>query len=307
MPIKLELYNNIEFYEYKNIKDIPNEFYSNIKVLRCNDCNLDNVDFIANFINLQKLNASNNKIKILPIVTSIEELEIYNNELVELPLLPNLKHLYAFNNKLKTLPILPNLETIDVSHNYLSKIFLKENIEKIYIGYNKLVKIQIEGNNVEELECNNNLLMDINFIHGLYKLKKFNYNNNQIKSIPVHIKRYLNSNNSTLQQCSLNKETTNKILKIINLFYNINTNAYYIIKNDIIKYKLISPEAMILLKKYTDDNKIEPTIRLTYLELFICLWDKVIINKLKKLNDILINKDCECITCLFNKLSSLIN
>jgi Leucine-rich repeat (LRR) protein len=310
MPIKLQLHNNLDFYEYDSIKDIPKEFYLQIKVFKCNDCNLDNIDFIANFINLQKLNASNNKIKIIPIVSNIEEIEIYNNELEELPPINNLKKLYAFNNKLKSLPILPNLEIIDVSHNKFLKIILEEKIEKIYISHNRLVKIEIKGTNVEELECNNNLLMDINFIHGLDKLKKFNYDNNQIKIIPVHIKRYLNNNNSgniyTLQQCTLNKETINKILKIINLFYNIKPEAYNIIKNEIVKYKLISPEAMILLKKYTTNNTIEPTIRLTYLELFICLWDRIIIN-IKKLNDILINKDCECITCLFKKLTSLIN
>jgi Leucine-rich repeat (LRR) protein len=308
MPIKLQLHNNLEFYEYDSIKDIPKEFYLQIKVFKCNDCNLDNIDFIANFINLQKLNASNNKIKIIPIVSNIEEIEIYNNELEELPPINNLKKLYAFNNKLKSLPILPNLKIIDVSHNKILKIILEEKIEKIYISYNKLVKIEIKGNNVEELECNNNLLMDINFIHGLYKLKKFNYDYNQIKSIPINIKRYLNNSGNiyTLEKCSLNKEVTNKILKIINLFYNIKPEAYNIIKNDIIKFKLISPEAQLLLKKYTDSLIIEPTIRLTYLELFICLWDRIIKN-IKKLNDVLIKKECECITCLFNNLVSLIS
>ncbi len=313
MPIKLQLHNNLEFYEYDSIKDIPKEFYSQIKVFKCNNCNLDNIDFIANFVNLQKLNASNNKIKLIPIVSCIEEIEIFNNKLEEIPIISNLKKLYAFNNKLKSLPILPNLKIIDVSHNNISKIILEEKIEKIYISNNRLVKIEIKGSNVEELECNNNLLMDINFIHGLDKLKKFNYDNNQIKMIPVHIKRYLNNsknynyNNYTLEKCSLNKEITNKILKIINLFYNIKPEAYNIIKNDIIKYKLISPEAMILLKKYTNNNTIEPTIRLTYLELFICLWDRIIIKNIKKLNDILINKDCDCITCLLKNLASLIN
>ena len=296
MTIKLQLHNNLKFYEYDNIKDIPKEFYLQIKTFKCNDCNLDNIDFIANFINLQKLNASNNKIKIIPFV--------------KFPI-NNLKKLYAFNNKLKSLPILPNLKIIDVSHNKFLKIILEEKIEKIYISYNKLVKIEIKGTNVEELECNNNLLMDINFIHGLYKLKKFNYDNNQIKSIPINIRRYLNNNNNsvniyTLEKCTLNKEVTNKILKIINLFYNIKPEAYYIIKNDIIKYKIISSEALLLLKKYTDSIIIEPNIRLTYLELFICLWDRIIKN-IKKLNDVLIKKECECITCLFNNLVSLIS
>jgi hypothetical protein len=310
MVIKLQLHNNLELYEYNSIKEIPKEFYIQIKILKCNDCNLDNIDFIANFINLQKINASNNKIKLIPIVSCIEEIEIYNNELEELPPISNLKKLYAFNNKLKAIPKLPNLEIIDVSHNNISKLLLEEKIEKIYTSYNKLVKIEIKGNNVEEIECNNNLLMNIDFIHGLYKLKKFNYDNNQIKSIPIHIKRYINHNSNNiyiLNKCLLNKETTNKILKRINLFYNIKPEAYNIIKNDIIKYKLISQEAMILLKKYTDNKTIEPTIRLTYLELFICLWEQLLKNfkNFKKLNDVLTMKDCECITCLFKNLSTV--
>ena len=315
MVLIIKLQDNT-LYEYDSYKNIPYDINPLIVSLKCNNCELDNIDFISLFPNLKKINASNNKITMIPIVTNIEELEIYDNELIELPPLPNLKKLYAFNNKLKSIPIYPNLEIIDVSHNNISTISLGEKIKYIYIGYNKLVKIEfdIKNNNIEEIECNNNLLKDINFIVRLNKLTKFNYSDNPIKIIPIHIQRiihriikritYQTIDNIT---CVLDKKTTDKIFKIINLFYNIKLNEYNIIKNDIIKYKLISDESMTLLNKYTNDIKIEPTIKLTYLELFICLWDVVIIKNIKKLNNILINGDCDCITCLFKNLATLIS
>ena len=311
-------------YDFDFHGNIPTNLYEKIKVLKCVDCNLSNIDFISLFPNLKKINASHNKITTIPIVVNIEELEIYNNELTELPPLPNLKILYAFNNKLKSIINYPNLEIIDVSHNNISKISLGEKIKKLHIGFNSLVKIEINienDNNIEEIECNNNLLQDVNFIHGLNKLNKFNYDYNPIKMIPIHIRRIIrrmvqNINKKNIDSMdnpihnnhSLDTKTTNKILKIINLFYNIKLEEYNIIKNDIMKYKLISPEAMKLLKKYTDDTKVEPTIRLTYLELFICLWDVIIIKNIKKLNNVLLEKkDCYCITCLFKYLATLIN
>ncbi len=316
MPIKLQLHNNTEVYEYQGIKDIPKEFYSQIQVFKCNNCNLDNIDFIANFINIRKLNASCNKIKLIPIVSCIEEIEIYNNELEEFPPITNLKILYAFNNKIKKVHYLPNLELADISHNNIKTLSCSPKLEKLFISHNNLTSLLFKGNNITELECNNNYLKDINFIHGLDKLKKINYDNNPINILPVHIKRYLPNNNYNIitnSKHTLDKDSIQKILKIINNYKNINVN-YNLIKNEIIKIKIISEDSQRSLKKYTDEKYIEPIIRLSYLELFFCYWNfinnfsnnfdkKSIIYQ--KLNEILSMKECNCISCLFKNLSSI--
>jgi hypothetical protein len=299
MPLIIKTNDNN--YTFNDFNEIPLDLYKKIIVLKCNDNNLYNIDFIENFINLKKLYAGNNKIKYIPLISSLEELEIYNNQLTELPILQNLTILYAFNNKLRVLPYLPKLKIIDVSHNIISKILLGENIEKIHVSYNKLINIIINGKNVVDIECNSNLLKDINFIHGLTKLNKFDYNDNPIIIVPVHIKRFINnkiSNNNieTNSKHTLDEMTIKKILIIANN-YNYKKSDADNIRSEIIK--LLPTNTLKLLKKYTSETYLEPSLRLSFLELFCCYWDIItkrkLVDKLNKLNDI----ECDCTTCLF--------
>ena len=301
MTIKIELIDN-SLLEFNSFYDINPNLYHKITTFKCYNCNLDNIDFIANFINLKKLNASYNKIKIIPFVGSLEELEIYNNELVELPYLPNLKKLYAFNNRLTLLPNFDKLEYIDVSHNYISKISLGENIEKIFVGYNKITNIIIININVLEIECCSNLLPDINFIYGLEKLTKLNYTNNPIIYEPPYIKRFLPNNNhktNSLHQIDSNVEKN--ILKLLNKKPNMNFQR---ITCDVLNNTILHPAIKkILMTCLNAKSIIEPTLRITFLELFLILWTHI--KKHEKydiLNTVLITNQCKCITCMFNDI-----
>ncbi len=299
--MKIELIDKtiLDFNSFYNIN--PN-LYHQITTFKCYNCNLDNIDFIASFINLKKLNAAHNKIKLIPFVASLEELEIFNNELIELPYLPNLKKLYAFNNKLKNIPNFDKLEYIDVSHNNISKISLGEHIEKIYIGYNKITDIDIKNKNVLNIECCCNLLTDINFIYGLEKLASLNYDYNPIVYEPPYIKRFLPNNNyktNSLHQLDSNVEKY--ILKILNKKPNMNFQR---IVCDILNNTIFNPATKkILMTCLNAKSIIEPTLRITFLELFLNLW--TIIKKYEKyemLNDILITDKCKCITCIINDI-----
>jgi hypothetical protein len=305
MPLVIELDNNNN-HEFNNFNEIPQNMFSNIKALKCNNCNLDNIDFIANFINLKKLNASFNKIKQIPIVSNLEELDIYNNELVELPILINLKKLYAFNNKLKTMTFLPNLEIIDVSHNNISTILLGEKIQYIYIGFNKISQIKLLNTKVLEIECNNNLLKTINFIHGLDKLTKFNYNDNLISYEPPYVKRFLPK--SKKEKCISNSghiidtNVKNYILKLLEKKPNMN---YHRIQCDILNNNILSPAAKkILLICLDAKNIIEPILRITMLELLLNLWTDIKKkNDFYRINTILVSNQCKCISCMFGYLA----
>lgn len=309
--ISIQLIDNTN-YEYDSYRNIPSDLYSLIIMLKCNNCNLDNIDFISLFPNLKKINASNNKITMIPIVTSIEELEIYDNELIELPPLPNLKKLYAFNNKLKSISLYPKLEILDVSHNNISKILLGENINKVDISYNQLINIEFQGNDVLDLDCSYNLLTDINFIHGLNKINNIYFEYNPLEILPIHIIRYLwdpsNIYNNEKYH-NLDSITIKKILKVVNLYNNINIDAYNIIINNLYKNKIITLYVVNLLEEYVNINTMEPTIKLTYLELFVCYMNYIMLNdtdKYKKLNFILLMKGCKCISCLFKNLSTIL-
>ena len=311
MVLIIKLQDN-KLYEYDSYKNIPYDINPLIVSLKCNNCELDNIDFISLFPNLKKINASNNKITMIPIISNIEELEIYYNELIELPPLPNLKKLYAFNNKLKSIPLYPKLEIIDVSNNNISKILLGENINTVDISYNQLTNIEFQGNDVLELDCSNNLLTDVNFIHGLNKINNIYFEYNPLEILPIHIIRYLwdplNIYNSDKYH-NLDKTTVKKILKVVNLFNNIKTDAYNVIINNLYKNKIITLYVVDLLEQYVNINTMEPTIKLTYLELFICYMNYIMLNdtdKYKKLNYILLMKTCTCISCLFKNLSTIL-
>ena len=306
MPLSIVLNDNTTNI-YTNFIDIPKDIYTSIISLKCNDCNLDNIDFISNLPNLIKLNASSNNIKTIPLMDKLIELEIYNNKLEKIPYLTNLKILYAFKNNLMHLPILPSLVTLDVSNNNLSKIILDRRIEKVFVGYNNLSSLILNGNNAKIIECNNNLLSNIDFIFGLNKLEILKYEENPIKNLPSYIRRSLpgyiiNTNSKHI----LDRLAIDKILNIINS--NITTYTYDKIKKDILYYKLLSPEAINKLKKYTEQKYIEPIIRLTYLEFFMIYWDTIIFNnKLKELNQSIIkNNNCECVSCLFKNLIEIV-
>lgn len=303
-------------YEFNFYRTIPTHMYPNIRELKCNNCDLDDIDFISLFPNLKKINASNNKIKTIPIVSNIEELDIYNNQLIELPPLINLKKLYAFNNKLIYLPLYPKLEIIDVSHNNIITLLFGENINKIDISYNQIIDIEFQGNNVIDLNCSYNYLQNINFIHGLNKINNINYEYNPIKILPIHIIRHLqkpsniyNNDDNYHNYHNLDKLTINKILNIINRFNNINTDAYNIIVSYLYKKKFITLPVIDILNECINITVMEPTIKLTYLELFICYMNYIMINdihKYKKLNHIILLKGCKCISCLFKNLSAIL-
>lgn len=180
--ITIILYDNNRF-EFKTFYEIPIEYYSLIKTIKCNNYNLYNIDFIANFPNLIKLNASNNKIKFIPFICKLEELDIYNNQLEELPPLLNLKKLYAFNNNLSIIPEFPNLEIMDVSNNKIINIVCGKYITHLYISYNNISNIKFKGNLVKDIECNSNYLTNLKFTKDLKNLYKFKYDNNPIELI----------------------------------------------------------------------------------------------------------------------------
>jgi hypothetical protein len=301
MPFIIEANNNN--YNYDNYQDIPQDMYSNINALKCSNCDLDNIDFIANFVNLKKLNASFNKIKQIPLLINLEELDIYNNELIELPIMINLKKLYAFNNKLESIPFLPNLETIDVTHNNISKISLGEKIIYIYVGFNQINQIELLNTKVLDIECNNNLLTNINFIHGLDKLIKFSYYDNFVSYEPPYVKRFLPKNkhekiiNNSIHV--IDNNVKKYILKLLDKKPNMN---YKLIECDILNNNILSAASKKnLLMCLNAKHILEPTLKITMLELFLNLWTEIKKkNDFDKLDKILISNQCKCITCIFN-------
>jgi len=287
---------------YNDIEDISPELYHNIIGLKCNNCNLYDIDFIVNFINLKKLNVGNNKIKTIPLISSLEELEIYCNELIELPIQPNLIKLYAFNNKLKEIPFLPKLKIIDVSHNNISKISLGEYIENIHISYNNLQQIEILNKNVIELECSNNQLKSLQFINGLTKLNKIDYSNNLISYEPPYVTRFIKKSiiNTNSIHC-INETVKQTILTLLDKKPNMN---YQRINYDILHNNTLHPVVKkILFTCINDKSTLEPNLRITFYELFLNLWTHIKKKNLfDNLNEIILSNKCKCISCMFNNI-----
>lgn len=294
--------NDSNIHYYNDIDEISPELFNKIIGLKCINCNLDDIDFIVNFINLKKLNVGNNKIKTIPLISSLEELEIYCNELIEIPIQPNLIKLYAFNNKLKEIPFLPKLKIIDVSHNDISKISLGEYIEQIHISYNNLQEINILNKHVVELDCSYNKLKSLQFINGLTKLNKIDYSNNLILYEPPYVKRFIT--NSIIKTNSLhpiNEKVRQNILTLLDKKPHMN---YQRINYDILNNNTLHPVVKkILFTCINDKLIIEPNLRITFYELFLNLWTEIKKNNLfDNLNKTILSPKCKCISCMFNDI-----
>jgi hypothetical protein len=165
MPITIWTSDNT-IHNYYFYNDIPKDLYQHIEKLNCNNCNLENIDFISYFFNLKHLIASNNSLTTIPFVNSIEVLEIYNNKIIELPPMKKLVKLFASNNYLSKIPNFENLELLDISHNNITHLICNDKLKYLYAQYNKIKYIEFKGNELIDIDIYANVLTNINFVYN---------------------------------------------------------------------------------------------------------------------------------------------
>jgi Leucine-rich repeat (LRR) protein len=217
-----KLINDDTKYDINNIKELNNlnnkQFVIELDISNNQLTQLP--EFINEFINLQTLNCSFNKLTTLGELNlpNLQILDCGNNKLTTLGELnfPNLQELSCSSNKLTTLGELnfPNLQELYCNYNQLTTLgeLNLPNLQLLYCYYNKLTTLgELNLPNLQELYCYNNKLITLVELN-LSNLQKLNCYNNQLTTLGE-----LNFPNLQILNCSNNKLTILGELNLPNL------------------------------------------------------------------------------------------
>lgn len=302
--IKLDLSSNDLTYIDNNITSLTNLIdlnlsYNKIELINILPTNLTNLNLcfnnitsidniIPNLSNLQKLNLECNYISCLNNINNLihlTELRVNYNKLIEFPNISNLTNLYHLRLSYNNLTILPD---------YISNLV---NLHSLCITYNNITTIppSITNNNHLYLFYTNNPIQYVapNVIRWLNNIKH-NQNIYEDKQ---------NVHNHNIQQSiiiSINKLLSDKPL--------INDNIYELIIND----NILTDKTKEVIIEYCNDNEIHSLLNLTFKEIFIYVWSRILCNEHKNeikqiLNEEMNNSICKCFTGRISRLINCLN
>jgi len=266
---------------------------------------------LDNLINITQLFLSVNKIteiKGLDNLTKLHKIFINNNKISEikgLDKLINLLYLYLYNNEIieiKGLDNLVNLEELLLGDNIITEIKGLNNLTNLY-------ELHINENSITELP--------ISLCH-LNRMYRFRYFDNPVEYIPLPVQRWLDRFNRNITENLVYgdkqnihnhhiqnsfKNSLNNILKDNNLM-NLND-----IKQQILDNEILTEQSKRELLNYCDDGTQHCTYLITYSDLLIYVWSRIINNKdkdeiLKVLNQEISDGLCMCFT---GRLTRLLN
>ena len=319
-----------------NINDLDNcDFLTitKLKILQHTHINFL-LDKLYKFTNLEILILDNNKITEiygLDNLINLKELHLYSNKITEikgLDNLVNLEKLLLSNNKLIEIKGLCNLV----------------NLKELYLHYNQITEIKGLKNlaSLEKLCLNNNQITEIKELDNLINLQILTLYNNIITELPLSLCNlrniiYISYSNNPIEHISLPVQRLldriNNGISINNMVYNNNQNihnhhiqnSFCISLNNILKDKqlleLITIKQQILennvlleqtkreILNYCDDSMEHTTYLITYSDLLIYVWSRIMksTNKdeiLEVLNQEINDGLCMCFT---GRLTRLLN
>ncbi|NTU70127.1 leucine-rich repeat domain-containing protein [bacterium] len=187
----------------KTLSSINNE--KTIKETVCLNCNnnqLENLDELANFKNLEELNCSSNKLQNLSGIGKLDKLEIVDcshnptlKSIESIRSLENLQKLYCHDNGLESLDGVQDLEKLEVLHCYdndlktLKPLRNLSNLKELFCYGNGLESLEgIENlKGLKKLSCFNNKLSNLNEIKNMDNVKVFCPKNNWKTPLPKEI------------------------------------------------------------------------------------------------------------------------
>lgn len=164
-----------------------------IKYLNISFTNIDSVEGINYFTNLESLSCHHNDLVSLNVSSLVNLKRLYceNNQLqnINVTNLINLQILLCYNNLLTSVNLsgLTNLVTLDFYSNLLSTLDVSglTNLQTLWCVNNQLTSLDVSGlNNLEYLYCSSNQLTSISF-NGISNLKTLYCSYNQLQSLNV--------------------------------------------------------------------------------------------------------------------------
>jgi hypothetical protein len=270
------------------ITEIPEHIFDRLINLRKLNLSYNQITAIPehlfdHLINLKLLNLSWNNITATPEhifdrLINLRKLNLSCNRITAIPKhlfdhLTNLNTLFLFNNKITAIP----------EHLFDSLT----NLECLDLSYN-----EITATPISILNCR--LLIN------------FSCYDNPFERIDVRIQRFMDDlktrhllNDSPKVHSSI-KDSINSLMR-----YPFTMN-----KEDIINQLVEeSPVCLQSLLCYLDDEDIHPTLYLTFLEVFVKVWGRIIgsdfkADLIKRLDEEMIDSECKCLT---DRISQLLN
>ncbi|MFN8437943.1 MAG: hypothetical protein U0V72_09895 [Cytophagales bacterium] len=187
---------NISGLGIENISEI--QYFTQIKVLDASNNKINLLPEISSLTTLVDLNISGNQISVLPDLSSlstITQLNISRNKLTDISTvntLNNLQYLNASYNLIKIFPNIANckkLEILDLSYNNITEIntqISNAKLTSLALNNNDITTIPNIDNltNLTELELSYNNLINIPSLGTLTKLIEIYLNNNLLTSLP---------------------------------------------------------------------------------------------------------------------------
>ena len=320
----------------KNINLLLDKLYKfiNLQELILYSTEIKEIKGLDNLVNLKKLLLSNNEIKEIKglcNLVNLKELYLYNNQITEikgLNKLASLEKLCLNNNQLteiKGLNKLINLQILNLSNNYITEIKNLENLINLYeVSFRNNKITELKGLNtlasLEKLYFHNNQIKELPLsLCNLRNINDIYYYNNPIEYIPLPVQRWLDriNNKLTITNMVYNDKQNIHNHHIQNSFRNSLSNILkdkqlldlQIIKQQILENEVLLEQTKREILNYCDENATHSILLITYSDLLIYVWSRVMKSNnkdeiLQVLNQEINDGLCMCFT---GRLTRLLN
>ncbi len=325
--IGYRLNNTNDYKDVESFDKIPNDIYE----ITCTSNKLKTLPEWSTLINLRIIYCYENKITILPKWTTLINLEYIScsfNKLTTLPkwtTLINLQYIDCSYNKLTILPKWTTLINLEYIHCYYNKLTTLPkwttliNLQRINCYVNK-VTILPEWTtliNLRQINCSSNKLTTLPITWTrLPRLNYICYHNNPIEYIPPNLLRIINRqkqgqdiyndtqsvHNHHIQQC---------LKDSINYLLSSKPSISDKIMFEQIKHKSLLHE---LLLEYSNDETYHSVLNVTFKEVLLAVWNKIIEYDndvqdeiIKILNIEMLDSECKCFTGRLTRLVNVLN
>jgi len=275
---------NISGYNLKSLTKLSLERFINLKKLNCSDNNLKYINGVSKCTSLQTLYCENNKLRNLDGLnsSSLQEILCFNNRLKNIDGLSkctSLKYLNCSYNNLENIDSLINctsLRSLNCFKNKLKNInglSKCTSLKNLNCSYNNLENIDslINCTSLELIWCNNNQLKTLLPIRNLRNLSFIDYGNNPFEG-PHHPSIFRNLKKIVIFYTDAQNVHDSEINKSINDSLNNLMKIYtnHLKSEEEIINKLVELKFSRIedLLEYFNNKNVHSYFNLTYFEMF---------------------------------------
>lgn len=290
---------------------------------------------IGDVISLKIFNIARNQLTLLPpeicALKYLCFLDISHNQFDVFPThvcsLSKLQELYCCYNKIQEIPPeisdLKQLVIFEISNNNLTvipdEVAGLSSLKRFKCNNNAIVSITKNIGNLVFLEFfsvdYNNLSYIPPEIMGCQRLTRFLYMGNPIEYVPPNLERFFQKiekisniydDTQSIHNTSIQKSVKDSILK---LFRSKPAFGFDNVMNMVINDTILSSETKNSLIEYCDDASIHSILQITFSELLVVVWNRIVENKQSDeiknvLNQEMTDAECKCFT---GRVSRLVN